>query len=328
MDRKIIIIGGTGFIGYHAVKEFIKRGYYVTVICRKNPKENLFTDDRVTIKKLDINSSSDEEILSILNGQDFMLYAAGVDDRVTPKAPAYDFFYKSNVESSRRIFTLARDARIKKAVILGSYFAYFNRIWPEMELSKKHPYIRSRVEQENEVLQVGGSMEVIVLELPYIFGSTPGIIPLWKPLINYIASSLPLFYTKGGTNVISVTNVALAIAGAVENGEGGAIYTIGDENLSWNELLHKILDILGKRKRIITIPNFLAKAIMAILKLKHWLGDKEGGLEPIGFVELQTRNTFFNSSDTAKLLKYNPGDIMSALLDTVKSSRKVSIYKS
>ena len=75
------------------------------------------------------------------------------------------------------------------------------------------------------------------LELPYVFGSIPGRIPLWAPLIDYLRSPFPLFFTKGGTNMISVIHVAEAIVGALEEGKAGEIYLVGDENISWVDWL-------------------------------------------------------------------------------------------
>ena len=34
------------------------------------------------------------------------------------------------------------------AVVLGSYFSHFDKQWPQMELSRWHPYIKGRREQE------------------------------------------------------------------------------------------------------------------------------------------------------------------------------------
>ena len=50
-----------------------------------------------------------------------MVYAVGPDDRVVPKAPAYQFFYDRLVTACGRAFSAAKKAGIKKAVLLSSY---------------------------------------------------------------------------------------------------------------------------------------------------------------------------------------------------------------
>jgi NADPH-dependent 2,4-dienoyl-CoA reductase/sulfur reductase-like enzyme len=67
---------------------------------------------------------------------------------------------------------MARLAKVKKVVILGSYFTHFNEKWPELDLAGSHPYIRSRVEQMEVAFTFNSySMNVVVLEIPYIFGT-------------------------------------------------------------------------------------------------------------------------------------------------------------
>ena len=318
--KNVLIVGGTGFLGYHAVRELIKRGYNVTILALPPlPAEGLFPDS-VKIQLADLNKLSNAEVTVLLRGQDAVVYAAGADDRLTPKAPAYPFFYKYNVEATVRLITLARQAGVKKGIVLGSYFAYFNRTWPQLKLSQHHPYIRSRVEQEQAAIEAGSSdMQVMILELPYIFGSMPGRTPLWKPLIDYIRATPVIFFTHGGTNCITVEHVAEAIAGAVEKGEDGQRYTIGGENLTWVDLLGRISRIIGKSKKVISLPNWLVIVGTAFVKLSHKLQGKEGGLDPIELVKLQYALTFFDPGPSQLALGYGKNDLDEALQVTVQA---------
>ncbi|MEA5077254.1 MAG: NAD(P)H-binding protein [Anaerolineaceae bacterium] len=320
MTKKVLMIGGTGFLGYYAIRELLKLNYEVTILALPPlPAEGLFPPE-VKITLADMNKLTDDEVGALLKGQDAVVYAAGADDRVVPKAPAYPFFYKHNVEATRRLIGIAKNAGVKKGVVLGSYFAYFAREWPQLELTKHHPYIRSRVEQEEAAITAGGSeMEVMILELPYIFGSMPGRTPIWKPLINYIRSTGILFYTRGGTNCITVEDVGAAIAGAVERGRGGQRYAIGGQNLTWVELLGKLSHFTGKEKKVVTLPNGLVTIGTVFVKLIHWLEGKQSGLDPIQLVKLQTANTFFDASIAQKELGFGTGNLDEALQKTIKA---------
>jgi nucleoside-diphosphate-sugar epimerase len=314
----VLLIGGTGFLGYHAVKELTKRGHQISILALPPlPAEGLFPVE-TKILLADLNTLSDEEVLKSLRGQDAVVYAAGADDRITPKAPAYPFFFKHNVEATRRLITLARQAGVKKAIVLGSYFVHFDRIWPKLKLKEHHPYIRSRVEQEKAAIEAGGKdMSVCILELPYIFGSMPGRKPIWKPLITYIRSTPVVFYTHGGTNCISVEHIAESIAGALEKGRARASYVIGDENLTWVEMLRKISQSMGREKPIISLPNWLAIMAGAFIKLLHYLQGREGGLDPIALIKLQTAMTFFDPTPSKQDLGYRSGGLDEALKKTI-----------
>jgi nucleoside-diphosphate-sugar epimerase len=320
--QNVLLVGGTGFLGYHAVRELLKRGHHVTILALPPlPAEGLFPSE-VVIKLADLNKLSDDEVAALLRGQDAVVYAAGADDRLTPKAPSYPFFYKHNVAATERLLILARQAGVKKGIVLGSYFSYFDRAWPQLKLSQHHPYIRSRVEQEAAAIAAGGDeMKVMILELPYIFGSMPGRIPLWKPLIDYIQSTLILFYTRGGTNCITVEHVAEAIAGAVERGEGGQRYLIGGENLTWVELLGRINKILGIAKKVVSLPNWIVTIGTFFVKMGQWLSGKQGGLDPLKLVKLQSALTFFDPAPSQVALGYGKNGINEALTETIKACK-------
>ncbi len=311
---KVFILGGTGFIGYHATLELLRRGHQVTIAALPPlPAEGLFPPE-VDIHLLDLNTASDGDILSILEGHDALVHAAGADDRVIPKAPAYPFFYKANVAASERLFMLAKKAGIQQAVMLGSYFVHFHHKWPELKLADRHAYIRSRVEQEAISLSVcGESIRLSILELPYIFGSMPGRTPLWKPLIKYITSGFPLFYTRGGTVCVSVQQVAEAIAGALENPQAKGVYVVGDENLTWVQLLGKISSMADRPKKVITIPNFLVRIGLQLLFWQHKLKGKESGLDPRYLIQLQGAMTFIDPQPAQIALGFQGGGLDAAL---------------
>ena len=314
----VMIIGGTGLLGFHATRELLTRGHSVSLLALPPlPAQGLFPEG-VSIFLQDLNTIDDDGLAKLLTGIDVMVFAAGVDDRMTPKAPAYPFFYMHNVETTRRLAGICRKRGVKRFIILGSYFAYFHRLWPHMELVRHHPYIRSRVEQTRAAQEAAGSeMAVITLELPYIFGTMPGRMPLWKPLIRYAASRLPLFYPRGGTTCVTVGQVAQAIAGAVERGEPGTCYPIGGENLTWKQLLLRITRFAGREKKVITLPDGLVKTGARFLKGLHRLQGRESGLDPVQFIDLQTAETFIDSSGSQSALGYETGGLDEALEETI-----------
>jgi len=317
---KVFIIGGTGFIGYHAVLEFLKRGHRISTLALPPlPASDLFPPE-VAITLADLGQTSDQELRGLLRDHDALVYAAGADDRTIPKRPAYDLFFRANVETPQRVFELARQAGIRRGVVIGSYFAYFDRVWPEMRLAGRHPYIRSRQAQVEACFAASlPALELMILELPYVFGAMPGRVPLWRPLIQYLRSPWPLFYPRGGTNVIAVESVAEAIAGAIERGRAGEIYQVGGENLSWVELLARLSRLAGREKRVITLPDVAVQAGMMLIGLIHHVQGRESGLNPAYFARLQTARTFLDPGTARQALGYGESDVDSALRKTVEA---------
>ncbi len=323
MSKKVFIVGGTGFIGYHSLKLFLEKGYDVTVFDRKKFPKEISLPQNVKIHLGNLNELEENKLAGMLKGYDAVVFSAGADDRITPKRPAYDFYYNANVKTAEKFFRIAKIAGIKKGVLISSYFAHFNRIWPEMKLAEHHPYIKSREMQEKTVLKAClPELEIVILELPYVFGSMPGKKPLWSPLVKFIDKSPIIPHSRGGTNIVSVNHIAKAIVGAVEYGKGGSIYQIGDENVSWSALVQKFSNALGKKKKKFIVPKFIWKLLAYLLKFIFFIIRKEGGLNMVKFVDLHARETFLNSEIARKDLKFEKNGVDKAIKRTVELCRK------
>jgi dihydroflavonol-4-reductase len=321
-SRHVLVIGGTGFLGYHAVCELSARGWGVTALGLQNTNIESIYPANIKVIHQDLDEIQDADLLAVLGQHMALVYAAGVDDRVTPKKPAYPFFHYANVETCMRVLNLAKQAGIKRAIVLGSYFSHFSKIWPEMKLTERHPYIRSRVEQEIMVTSIPG-MDVLVLELPYVFGGipVPGWKSLWMPLIKYIRSIPVVFYMKGGSACISAKSVGQAIVGALEHGESGKCYPVCDENLTWTDLLVRLAAANGLRIRVVSLPTWLIKIGLFGVWLFHQLSGREAGLDPLHFAPLQTSETFIDPLPSQEILGYETGRLNLAFMETVEYSR-------
>jgi nucleoside-diphosphate-sugar epimerase len=319
--KRILIVGGTGFLGYHAIVELLRKGYEITALgLPPAPPHNLFPPD-IQIILQSVETATDEDLFSILRGQDALVYAAGMDDRTTPGKPAYPKFFTANVEVPARVLRIAVQAGVKRAVVLGSYFAHFDRLIPDKQLAIRHPYIRSRKEQEQVLVSIPG-METCVLELPYIFGSlpAPGWRPLWTPLIKYLRSSKIIFYMKGGTACISARVTGRAILSALERGKAGACYPIGQENLTWIEMLSRLANADGRKIKVVTLPTWLIGLAMHGLHFWHTLQGRQSGLDMRHFSSIQTANTFIDPQISQAELGYELDELEEAFRDTIRAT--------
>ena len=319
-QKRVLIVGGTGFLGFHATREFLKKGWQVTALgLPPAPPAHLFPET-VKIVLQDLEKTSSEELIELLRGYDALVFAAGMDDRVTPKKPAYSKLHHANVEVCLHVLQSAQKAGVKRAVVLGSYYAHFNRLWPELRLAERHPYIRSRVEQEQAALGVSG-ITASVLELPYIFGDSLGRRPLWYPLVKYIRATPLLLYMKGGSACITATTVGQAIVGAIESTRPSRAYPIGDENLTWTELLKRLAAADGRKRKVITLPTWIIRVALNGLWLLHRINGREAGLDPRYFAALQTSNSFIDPLPSKEALGYETGGLDEAFKQTVTACR-------
>lgn len=75
----------------------------------------------------------------------------------------------------------------------------------------------------------------------------------------------------------------------------------------------------GKRKRVITLPDWLVRIGAGFLAGIHALRGLENGLEPFAFINLQTRKTFIDSTQVRSELGYEDEDLTQALRETIKA---------
>lgn len=69
MSKKVAVIGATGFVGPHVVKELVNRGYSVTAIARDSSKVE--SNENVTSVSADVNNV--EELSQVLEGNDAVI---------------------------------------------------------------------------------------------------------------------------------------------------------------------------------------------------------------------------------------------------------------
>ncbi|MBO3798527.1 MAG: NAD(P)-dependent oxidoreductase [Thermoproteota archaeon] len=294
---RVFIVGGTGLLGSAGAAELIRRGHSVRSIALPPIPKGANLPGEMELILGNINEMSDGEIKRLIEGCEGFVFAAGVDERVEFPPPVYDAYYKYNIAPVKRLLGLAKECGVRKAVVLGSYFAYFAKLWPEKKLYEKHPYIRSRVDQENVALSFSDDkMDVMVLELPYIFGKQPGRKPVWMIFVKQLLNMRrAVFWPKGGTSMVTLRQVGECIAGAVERGRGGVCYPVGYYNMTWKEFLRIVNKYMGcPNKMIITIPTFLYRRFMKRVKEEYMRRGVEPGLDPVEFADVMASYTYID----------------------------------
>ncbi len=320
---KIFVAGGTGLLGFHAVMDALRKGHEVSALAVPDVRLDGWFPREVTVHYGDLFSMSGDDILAVLRGFDSLIYAVGPDDRVVPRAPAYDFFHTRLVEGCGRFLSLARQAGVRAVSVCGSYFASFDHLWPQARLAERHPYIRCRVEQAERCLADGGdSMSVAVLELPYIFGTIPDRVPLWKDaLFERLKALDPIIYTDGGSAMITAEHVGQALVGAVERRVRGCI-AVADVNLTWKVMLGIISRELGHRRGILILPGWLT-FIPALygkhLRSREMARGLEGGLD-LGrvFQDILSRFMYLDGAVSAAALGHGRGGVEQGIAETVR----------
>lgn len=317
----VFMIGGTGLLGSEGARELIRQGHSVTSIALPPLPQGAQLPEEMKIDFGNYMDLDDDAIRGYMRGCEGFVFAAGVDERVEGPPPIYEMFKKYNITPLERLLRIAKECGVKHVVICGSYFAYFDRLWPEKELARYHPYIRSRVDQENMALAFADNdFDVAILELPYIFGTQPGRKPVWLFLVEYIRNfKLATFYPRGGTAMVTVRQVGKCLAGALERNKGGKAYPVGYYNLTWKEMLRIMQKHMGvPNKPILTVPTWMYALAGKRLMRQQKAAGHEGGLDLVKFADLMCVNTFIDKETIVTELGAGDDDIDEAIGESVR----------
>ena len=318
---KVFMIGGTGLLGSEAARVLIERGHEVTSIALPPLPEGAVLPPEMKIEYGNFLEMSDAELRDYLSGCEGFIFAAGVDERVEGPAPIYDLYKKYNIDPVVRLLKLAKECGVKHVSICGSYFSHFARTMPELELTKWHPYIRSRIDQEAAAMAFAdGNFSVGVLELPYIFGVQPGRKPVWMFIAEQIKKSKgKVMYPRGGSTIITARQAGQALAGALEHTEGGKCWPIGYYNLTWREMLAIMCRHMGcPDKGVATIPDWMFTLGCRSIMKKQKKQGIQGGLYLSKLADIQCSELFIDKSLGCEPLGVEPDDIDAAIGDSMR----------
>ncbi len=321
MKKKVLVLGGTGLLGYHTTLELLANGYkVVSISLPPMPKDDLFEGMDVENYLFDINEKTDEELLGYLDGVYGVMYAIGADERIVPDAPAFTFFYEQNVRTTQRMVRLARKKGVEKFVVYGSYFSEFAQRWPETNLID-HAYPKTRILQEDIAFAEGeGAVDVTVLRLPYIFGVIPGRMPLWKMFTDQIKGQDVFPALPGGTTMVTVKQVAQAARGAMEKGEHRKTYVLGWHNMKYKDFYEMMVEALGQKGKT-QIPVVPLEAMLPAYQEYDRLAKengKEHGIHMAKGAEMNCRDLYIDPKPVMDAIGYKEDDVVAAIKETLK----------
>lgn len=323
---KVFMIGGTGLLGSEAAKCLIEKGHEVETLSLPSLPKGAEFPEEMKIVFGDINKMTDAEIEAQLKGVDVFVFAAGVDERVECPAPVEAFYYKYNIAPLERVFSACKRVGVKKAVVLGSYFAYLTKVRPDLQADSKHKYIRSRVLQEMVCENFADEdFAVCVLELPYIFGTQKGRKPVWTILIEQIEfmDKFPFtMYPKGGTAMLTCRQVGQVIAGACEKEyKGFNAVPIGMYNMKWDKFLSVVYKARGMdpQRKIVGVPAWMMQMGMVKAVKDYKKRGIDSGVNPMQLPHIMNYDLFIDNKYAIEL-GATEDDINSAIEDSIRVS--------
>ena len=323
----IVIAGATGLLGSHAARIMLAENHHVFGLALPINHHDLDLPEGITFRFGDFNAFTDQELDDIMTGMDAFVFAAGVDERVEFKAPVLDHYITYNIKPLERFLKSAKKMGVKKAIICGSYFSYFAKKWPQMKLEEHHPYIKSRLMQENMALSYADNhFEVVMLELPYIFGIQKGRKPVWSLFVERFNQTKVIFFPEGGTAMITAKQVGYAIYHAILYGRNKTCYPLAYMNMTWKTWIKHVLNAMNQKKKVITVWHVFAYTAMIKLKKSYDKKGIEPGLNPLKFMRLLSKKTYIDPK-LSEDLKIPQDDLIQAIYKSISYAYEIEQHQ-
>ena len=262
---KIFLTGATGFVGHHVARELASQGAQLRLLVRKS--SNLANLEGIPGETHIGDLSDPQSIAPALEGCDALMHVAA-DYRLWIPDPAS--MYRANVDGTRELLRMAREANIRRVVYTSSVATMgfrkdgliVNEDTPvNLEMMVGH-YKRSKFLAEQEAVKVSNAaesgLEVMILNPTTPIGSHDAKpTPTGRIFVDFLNRKFPA-YVDTGLNLVDVSEVARAHAAALEQGTPGRRYILGGENLTLKQILDKMSAITGIPSPTMKIPFAVA----------------------------------------------------------------------
>lgn len=264
--RKVLITGGTGFLGVHLTRFLLKKGYKVTLFDLA-PLDALDLIGKVDVINGDIRKKAQVE--KAVWGHDFVVHAAAA----LPIQVSKNAIFSVNIEGTKNVLDASLKNKIKRLVFISSTAVYgVPRHLPETENSPLDPighYGISKVEGERLCLEYQKKGLKVNILRPKTFLGTErlGVFELW---FEAIYNNKSVFILGSGDNkyqLLAVEDLCDAIEKALVSKSNGEIFNIGAEKFgTWRSDLGFVIRKTGSKSKIRSIPT--APAQLALWTLE------------------------------------------------------------
>lgn len=245
MSKLVTIYGGSGFVGRYIARRMAKAGWRVRVAVRR-PNEALFVKPYGVVGQVEpilCNIRDDNSVRAAMVGADAVVNCVGI-----LAESGKNSFDAVQIEGATRVARLAADEGIARMVQISAIGA---------DADADSEYAKTKAGGEAGVLEhMPGA---VILRPSIVFGPEDEFFNRFAGMTRF-SPVLPLVNADAKFQPVYVDDVAhaaeLALTGTAEAG----IYELGGPDTeSFRELMQRMLDVIGRRRLILNMPNWMAR---------------------------------------------------------------------
>jgi dihydroflavonol-4-reductase len=316
---RVLVTGGTGFIGQHLVTALAAGGRRVRVLDIRPPICAVPDVEYVVGSVLDPDQV-DEALRDVAE----VHHLAGLPGMWIPRK---NDFYAVNCHGTEVVVTAARKRGIARFLHCSTESILFrpsplqdaaseSSLLPPREMPGL--YTRSKMLAEQFAAQAAASGFPLIIGTPTmpIGPHDHNLTPPTAMLRHFLSGRFQL-YLDFIVNLVDVRDVAIGLILAMEHGQIGHRYILGGESFSLKKILQLMATISGRRHVSIPVPGRVAEISAAMLE---FISDHVTHRPPTGTAEgvrIALRATELSIEKAQRELGYAPRPIEPTLRDTI-----------
>ena len=250
--RRVLVLGGTGFVGRHLAACLDARGHRVTVLSRNRERHReLQVLPRVSVLNGDPYDGAC--LARHLAGADVAVNLVGI---LNEAGSGGQGFHRAHVELTATLIAAMKQAGVARLVQMSALNAG----------QGGSQYLETRGEAEALVRASG--LRATIVQPSVIFGRGDGLFCRFATLLGMMPLVLPLARANARFAPVFVGDVAEAMARIVDDPHtvGKTFQLYGPDTYTLGELVRMTRDALGRRTAIVPLPDGLGY-------LQAWAGE-------------------------------------------------------
>ena len=241
MAKKVLVVGGSGFLGSHVADELTEKGYEVTIFDQK--KSTWINDNK---KFIESDLLDREHVIKSLEGFNFVIHFAGIADIGESKEKPLETI-ETNIIGTANLLEGCRKNKIEKFIFASSVYVF-----------SKYGSFYGKSKQACELLIEEYQNEFNLDYIHVRYGSLYGPrAQEWNGLKKYISEIIKnkqIDFSGNGEEkreYIHVKDAAIMTASLLESDEKNiAVNITGHQVISTLDLFKLIFDVLQLEEKI------------------------------------------------------------------------------
>ena len=324
-EKKILITGGTGFLGTHLVRQFLDAGAKNLRVMASSVPEWM---TGAGVEAFAGSVTKKDDVAAATRNCEAIYHLAG---KVSFAYDGAAQMNKIHVEGTRLLCEAAKENGVKNFILASSSGTsaitedgeITDETYPQpVEILTKWPYYASKYYQEKTALRAfqDKGERLVILNPSLLLGEGDERLSSTKIVLDFMAQKLPIT-PSGGVNFVDARDAANAFLNALERGSHGERYLLGAVNWTVAEFFGRLERLSGVSAPMFSVPKRVAIAGSNFISSLYKTFERRAPFEA-SEVEMGEYFWYFDSAKAEEELGFTTRDPMETLQDTIKYLRE------